>query len=762
MVTQPSATLPTPFIDDPIDDPIEWPVFGRVLDGTGGSRWESFVSVDAVYCAACAITIENALKPIVGVESTSVSVAGRKARVTWNADLTQPSVWLQALAQAGYPARPVADVRNETGRRADTRKALWRWMVAGLCMMQVMMYAYPSYVADRQEMGADAQYLMRWASWLISLPVVLFSSASFFDKALRDLRHARVGMDLPVSIGILITFLVSTAGTFDPLGTFGHEVYFDSLTMFVFFLLSGRLLELKLRDRVFFAMDSAFHKMPQSVQRQKADGSLEVISAKRVVQGDVLWVPNGEAFVADGLVLSGHSHVNESVLTGESQSVAKSPGDRVIAGSINTGTAVTVQVERVGHQTRLGEIMALMATAQTTRPSVAGLADRLAKPFLLVVLLVAGLTALFWWSTDPERGLMAAVAVLIVTCPCALSLATPSALLVSVGRLAKEGVLVKRLEALELLSHIDTVVFDKTGTLTQDAMAVCKVEHRDGVSQARAVAIGSALAQHSAHPLSRSLVQFSKQVQRLDADASSVQLTSVKETIGFGVSGLLHDPATQAKTSARLGSANFCEVQAQACANSVVYLADEMGWLASFEFDQLLRDDALQTVRWLQSSGKDVRILSGDNTLATASVAQALGVVHAWGDLSPAHKLQHIQTLQEQGHQVAMVGDGINDALVLAAANVSVSLGSAVPLAQNQCDVLIQSSALFDLHKTYQQALLTVAVIRQNLAWALAYNVVAVPMAVMGLLPAWAAGLGMALSSLLVVANAGRLARLDH
>ena len=754
-----------------VDDPIEWQGFGRELAGEEGT-WESFVAVQGMYCAACAITIENALTSVPGVQSASVSVAGNKAKVVWKSGQTQPSRWMGAIEKAGYQSRPLADAGSEQVRRADTRKALWRWLVAGLCMMQVMMYAYPTYVATDLDLGFDAKTLLRWASWILSLPVILFSSGPFFSKALRELRLGVIGMDLPVAIGIAITFVVSTIGTFNPEGAFGKEVYFDSLTMFVFFLLSGRLLELKLRDRVFHAMDSAFHKMPETVQRLESDGAFKQLSAKRVQVGDVLRVPAGEAFVADGVVLDGDSLVNEAVLTGESEPLRRLPGQTVIAGSVNLTAVLTMLVRSVGQKTRVGEIMSLMAQAQTSRPAFASLADKVAKPFLAGVVLLAAATAAIWWHTDPERALMAAVAVLIVTCPCALSLATPAALLASVGAMAKEGILVKRLAALEALGKVDVVVFDKTGTLTSDVGSVERVEVREGFDPDQALAMAAQMAAQSFHPLSKALVRATKAPSWMERAGGNWRVSDSEriETAGAGIQARLSVVHAAVPVVSdlepkvfdgvlKLGSAAFCGIEVPEKALAVVHLADELGWLASFEVGQSLRTDALHTVQMLTQQGVDLLILSGDSQTATSAIAQQLGIAKAQGAMQPADKLAALKTLHERGHCVAVLGDGINDALVLAAADVSVSLGSAVPLAQNQCDVLLQKGRLFDFVRARQQAFATLRVIRQNLAWALVYNVVALPLAVMGWLPAWLAGLGMALSSLLVIANAMRLSR---
>jgi Cu2+-exporting ATPase len=331
---------------------------------------------------------------------------------------------------------------------------------------------------------------------------------------------------------MLITLVVSTAGTFEPDGIFGAEVYFDSLTMFVFFLLTGRWLELRLRDRTAGALEALMNRLPDSVERQRADGDFERVAVRRLGPGDVIRVLPGEAFPADGAVLQGETLADESLLTGESRPVPRGPGDAVIAGSHNLASVVRVRVERTGGQTRFAQIVALMDLASTTKPQIAQLADRLAKPFLIAVLVAAGGACAFWWSRDPGHALMVAVAVLVVTCPCALSLATPAAMLASAGALARRGVLVRRLQALETLATVDTVVFDKTGTLTRDAFALGTVTTRTGVSAEQALGRAAALARQSLHPASRALVAAAT-----GSGLPEFQASAVREVAGQGVSG---------------------------------------------------------------------------------------------------------------------------------------------------------------------------------------------------------------------------------
>lgn len=706
---------------------------------------------EGMHCAACALTIEDALRKVPGVLSADISAASHRGRIVWSDTRISPSGWMQAAARAGYPAVPASDAFANDRRRVETRQALWRLGVAGLCMMQVMMYAWPAYVAEPGDLAPDMARLLRWASWVLSLPVLLFSCAPFFRNALRDLRHRRISMDLPVALGMGITFAVSSMGTFEPGGIFGAEVYFDSFTMFVFFLLTGRWLELRLQGRTAGALEALMNRLPDSVERRGADGVFERVAVRRLGAGDVIRVLPGEAFPADGVILEGRTLADESLLTGESRPLPRDKGGCVIAGSHNLAAPVVVKVELTGGQTRFAQIVALMESASTSKPQLAQLADRIAKPFLLLVLVAAGGAGAYWWSHDPGHALMVAVAVLIVTCPCALSLATPAAMLASAGSLARSGVLVRRLQALEALATVDTVVFDKTGTLTRDAFALGEVHTRQGISRDEALAMAAALGKHSLHPVSRAL-SLAGQGGVLYA------VQDARETPGQGVSGrlCLGDTAASA-VMARLGSARFCEVEPPVTTALHACLSDDQGWVATFELKEDLRPDAHATVAALMAQGVKVYLLSGDLPESAARVARQAGIDNSQGGCTPQDKLVFLRHLQSQGHHVAMVGDGLNDGPVLAGAHVSFAFGQAVPLAQAQSDLVVLGGRLGTVAQTLAQARRTLGIVHQNLWWAAVYNAVCVPLAVAGWLPAWLAGIGMALSSLLVVLNALRL-----
>ena len=757
-----------------LDDPQEWSAFGRPRDAAGAvpadpaaCTWDSQVVLEGMHCAACALTIEDALRSVPGVRQADVSAATRRARIVWDPAQVRPSQWMEAVQKAGYRAMPAMDAFAREQRLKESRRALWRWLVAGFCMMQVMMYAWPAYVAQPGDLTPEMERLLRWASWVITLPMVVFSCGPFFASALRDIRQRRVSMDLPVALGMAITFVVSTAGTFDPSGIFGREVYYDSLTMFVFFLLTGRWLELRLRDRTAGALEAVMNRLPDSVERRTPAGGFERVATRRLAVGDTIRVLPGEAFPADGRILRGNTHADESLLTGESTPVARGEGSAVTAGSYNLQAPVEVLVEGLGAQTRFAHIVALMESASLQKPRLAQLADRIARPFLVAVLVAALLAAVYWWPSDPGHALMVAVAVLIVTCPCALSLATPVAMLTAAGTLARHGVLVRNLQGLEALAQVDTVVFDKTGTLTRDGMALRAVHPYGGWDGAQALALAAVLAGHSMHPASRAVAASAAADADHAARAARWLVADLREEAGFGLVATVQDRQAAGALSRqfRLGSAAHAGVPVQGAGQGLQVVLSEQGAdgavseVARFDLVEDLRAEAPGVVASLQQAGMAVQLLSGDRQQAVQRVAAQAGIGLAVGECTPQDKLAALRALQAEGHCVAMVGDGLNDGPVLAGAHVSFAFGRAVPLAQSRADFVVLADNLALVPQAALLARRTLRVVRQNLWWAAGYNALCVPLAVVGWMPAWLAGLGMALSSLLVVLNAARLAR---
>jgi Cu2+-exporting ATPase len=736
-----------------LDDELELARYTRWVDGGAGERvGVSTLQVAGIVCAACAGVIESALRRVDGVLDASVSAAGQRATVRWDPRRTRPSALIDAVRGAGYDAAPDAAAPARELRRAEQRSALWRFFVASFCSMQVMMFATPSYVAGPGELSDELRQLLNWGSWVVTLPVLCFAAAPFFSGAWRSLRQGRVGMDVPVALAVLVTFVASTGATFDPDGVFGHEVYFDSLTMFVAFLLGGRWFEVRARHRAAEALESAVARMPDTALRQDADGAWRDVSVLRLRAGDVVRVALGQAFPADGVLVQGQTAADESLLTGESRPVAKALLAPVVGGSVNVGAPVEMRVERAGADTRFEAIVSMMRDAMAQRPAMARLADRWASPFLVVVLLLAAGAGAVWSVIDPSRAIAVAVAVLIVTCPCALSLAAPATLVAAAGGLARRGVLFRRLDAIEVLARTRSWFIDKTGTLTEGRLQLRAVVPLAGDAEAALLGTAASLAAWSRHPLSRTLV---------DACPAPAVIgwRSVEEHPGLGLRAV-----DEAGLEWRLGSPAWVGRAATAddqdVASAATWLARGGEVVARFDVDEVLREGAAEAMAALRAdAGARVNLLSGDSVRQGAALAGRLAFDEVIAGASPEGKLAAVAAAQAHGGPVAMVGDGVNDAPVLARADVSLAMGQGALVARAQADAVIMSNRPLDIVHARDGARKAVRIVHQNLLWAALYNAICIPLAVVGWMPPGAAGLGMAASSLLVIANASRAAR---
>jgi P-type Cu2+ transporter len=675
--------------------------------------------------------------------------------VRWNAKMVTLAELLRAIATIGYRGYPYDPARREALARRESRSLLLRTAIALLAMMQVMMFAMPAYISvDGVE--PEFQTLLSWTSLILTLPVIAYSAAPFFYGAWRDVRLRRAGMDVPVALGIGGAFIASVWATISGAGA----LYYDSLTMFVALLLVARLIELRTRQKAGDAIEAIAHDLPETAEYLPAypdalDG--KTIAATALRPGDYIRVAAGAALPADGVIVEGRSSIEEALLTGESWPRAKAPGEAVLAGSINRESPLIIRVSAVGEATTLGALGRIVERAANERPRVARLADRVAAWFVAVLLVVAAATGWVWWQIEPARALAVTFAVLVVSCPCALSLATPAALAAAVGALGRRRILVVRGDALETLARVTHIVFDKTGTLTSGYLQLTGVKALAGYKRAACVALAAALEQGSQHPIARALRA---------AVPAAVHVRNIVVTPGSGVEG------TIAGRRHRLGRADWVAalhgqplptsagaVTTDATEATTVALANETGWLAWFTFGDALRPGARSLITTLQDTGIAVSLLSGDRAATVRCVAQAVGIVEYRGDARPDDKRARIAELQRGGAIVAMIGDGINDAPGLALANVSLSFGSAATLTQWTADVVVLGDDLRQVAEAIIRARRTFRVIRQNLAWAFAYNLVAIPLAATGQLSPLAAALGMSLSSLLVVANALRLLR---
>ena len=711
--------------------------------------------LEGMHCGACVWLLETWLSRQPGVRGASVNFATRRARVRFDARETGLTQILQAIARIGYRAHPYDPHRREALVRAESRALLLRTGIALLGMMQVMMFAAPAYVDPA---GVDPGYraLLDWASLVLALPVVAYSGAPFFIGAWRDVTARRAGMDVPIALGVAGAFAASAWATIRGSGA----VYFDSVTMFVALVLVARLVEVRVREKAGDALEAMAREVPLTAERLAGwpqSPATQTVAAASLVPGDFLRIAAGAPVPADGDVVEGHSSVEEALLTGESWPRAKGPGERVLAGSVNRESPLVVRVSAAGEATTLAALSRLVERAASERPRIARLSDRAAAGFVAGLLVVAAASGLAWLAIDPARALPIVLAVLVVSCPCALSLATPAALASAAGALGRRQVLCVRPDALETLSRVTHVVLDKTGTLTTGDVRLLGVDALAGRSEAACVALAGALEAGSAHPIARALRERAAPCT-LASDVTSVPGCGVEGSVAgkryrFGriawVAQICAAPAPIRATAARDGE-------------TLVALADEAGWLALLRFGDTLRESAPALVAALRDAGIGVSIVSGDRPGAVAHFARAVCVDDWHGDAKPDDKRAFVAALQRRGATVAMVGDGVNDAPGLARADVSIALGSAAALTQWTADAVVLGDDLARVAFALRAARRTFRVIRQNLGWALAYNLVAIPLAASGHLSPLAAAIGMSASSLLVVGNAWRLSRMGR
>lgn len=722
----------------------------------GDQEREASLLLEGITCSACIWLNEQHVGKLPGVTAVDINYATRRARVRWDESRIRLSDILGAIAAIGYRAYPYDAAKNEEISRKERRDALWRVWVAGFGMMQVMMYAYPVYIADG-DMSADIESLMRWASLLLTLPVVFYSSAPFFRSAWRDLKLRRVGMDVPVALGVGAAFVASCWATLMQSG----EVYFDSVTMFVFFLLGGRFLEMTARQKALSVTEALAKLLPAFAQKMPGfptdrDTEQRVVADLR--PGDYVLVRAGDIVPADGRVVEGVSCANESLLTGESRPVPKSPGDSVTGGSVNAESPLVVQVEQVGEGTRLSAIINLMDRAASEKPRIVELADRIASYFVAALLAVAVIVAIGWYLFDPDRALWITVSVLVVTCPCALSLATPIALTVAAGALAKDGLLVTRGHSIETLARANHFVFDKTGTLTTGRMHLLEVGVVGGLDREACLEIAATLEQSSEHPVAGALRRVAGNQTRI--------AVGVRAEPGQGIEGCIDGKSYRiGKLSYVLGLGRGSVPEAAGdwleSGDTVVVLGDVSGCLAYFRIGDEIRPEARALVAELRRAGKEVLLLTGDAPAVAHRVALQLGIERIQAGVTPQGKHDCVKGLQADGAVVAMVGDGVNDAPVLAQAQVSIAMGGGAQLARTQSDFVLLSENLDHLRHGLRRSVKTLDVIRQNLWWSFAYNFVALPLAILGYVTPWMAGIGMSASSLLVVLNSLRIQRAE-
>lgn len=710
---------------------------------------EAALILEGIVCAACVWLNEHHVNALPGVLEFRVNYSTHRARVRWDERQTKLSTILAAIAAIGYIAHPFDPSRQESLQKRERAVALRRLAVAGLGSMQVMMLAVGLYVGEAQGMEEWIRQFLRWISLVLAAPVVAYAAQPFFTAATRDLRRHQLGMDVPVALAVLAAFAASVWHTWRGDG----EVYYDSVTMFVFFLLTGRFLEMAARHRAGQISEALVRMLPATAIRLDAGGTETVVPSAELAPGDRVLVRPGDTIPADGRVEEGASSVDESLLTGESLPLPRQAGDALIGGSVNIESPLVMCIDKVGAETVLSAIVRLLDRAQGEKPRLALLTDRIAAHFVAALLLVSVLVFLAWWHwANFDTAFRITLAVLVVTCPCALSLATPTAMVAATGALTRQGILTTRGHALETLAQVTHIIFDKTGTLSYGRPQVVAVEAVADLEPRQCLALAAALERGSEHPVGRALMA---------AAGAGVPLVSEwRNTPGSGVEGWLDGRCY------RVGRPTFVAALCPEAialrddldaASTWVALGDERGLLAWFQLSDALRPGAADMVAALQARGLQVELLSGDRPEVVAHVAAELAIPTAMGGLSPQDKLERVRVLQQQGAVVAMVGDGVNDAPVLAAAQISLAMGSGTQLAHATADMILLSERLEQVVRGVDMARRTLVIMRENFAWAIGYNLIAFPLAAGGWLTPWMSAIGMSFSSLLVVVNALRL-----
>lgn len=711
-----------------------------------GDQQQIQLLIEGISCAACGWLIEKRLVQLPGVSQATLNLGNHRLTLTWDPGLTRLSSLLAEIKRIGYAAHPFEADKASEQIAAENRRYLRRLGLAGLMFMQVMMATMALYEEFNQDLTADMAIILRWVSLVMTTPVVLYSCAPFFQGAWRDLNNRRLSMDVSVSLAIGGAYLAGIWATVTNTG----EIYFDSVTMFAFFLLAGRYLERRARQRTVESSAKLVNLLPPSAIRVNSDGLPERIMLDEVRPGDLLEIKPGESIPADGEIVSGISSVDESALSGEYLPLPKRIGDTITAGTLNVEGPLRIRVNAIGQETRLSAIVRLLDRAQSDKPRLAQIADQVAQYFLLTVLSAAVIVgALWWWLVNGETAFWIVLAMLVATCPCALSLATPTALTTATGSLQKLGVLITRGHVLEGLTKIDTVILDKTGTLTEGRMTLERIEPLPGHDAEQALRLARMLEARSEHPIARA---FGRTLEQAD---------SVTSHPGSGLEGQCHGQLL------RIGKPAFVsELSGQPTPalpdqpGQWLLLGDHLGPIAWFVLNDRLRSDAAELITGLTKRGLQVILLSGDHEQVVQRMARQLGIKHAIGNASPADKLTYVQQWQSEGRNVLMLGDGVNDVPVLASANISIAMGEASDLAKTSADAVLLSSQLKVLLLALSGAKRTRRIMLQNLFWAGGYNAGILPLAALGMVtPAWAA-IGMSASSLLVVLNALRLTRL--
>lgn len=701
-------------------------------------RSEVTLSLEGVSCAACAWLIERHLSALDGVLSIRVNTTTHRATLIWDQTQTKLSKLLSTIRQLGYKAAPFEADRQEAAYHRQMKQYLYRLGVAGLATMQIMMLAFALYFEVFGDLDSEFKNYLRWVSLIFATPVMLYSAFPFYLNALRSIRSGTLGMDVPVSIAMIFAYIASLIATVTQQG----EVFFESISMFAFFLLIGRFLEMRARRKAAAASGNLLKLIPAMATQLNGDK----VPVKALKINDKVRVLPGEHVPADGTVLSGRIHIDESMLTGESVPVVKQEGDRVFAGTINGEEAFDLEVKATKADSMISNIIKLQDQAQLSKPKIAKVADIVARYFVSIVLITALTTWLYWHFQKPDEAFWIMLSVLVATCPCALSLATPTALTCATSSMSRLGILLRKGHVFETLCKINHLVVDKTGTLTYGDMEIYQVDTYNGVSEKEVLAIAASIESHANHPIARAFQHYHD---------PNISVTNVENSIGAGLQGMYHSKQV------KIGSYEYVLGDGSDSEANTVYLSLSNQHIASFKYRDPIREQAAEFISKFKHQGVEVTLLTGDTNESALSVANKVGIDNVIAKARPQDKLNFLN--QQDKNQISlMIGDGINDAPILAGAHLSVAMGSGTDVAKASADMILLGDRLDRILQARTLALQTKKIIYQNLAWSLGYNLFILPLAVSGYVAPYVAVIGMSASSIIVVSNSLRLLNYDE
>jgi P-type Cu2+ transporter len=717
------------------------------------SSKEAKLIIEGISCPACVWLIESRIAKLKGVKQVSVNYSTQRCRINWQEGEIELSDILSAITQLGYNAVPYNHKQRELIYDNERKSQLLRLGIAGLFGMQVMMIAIALYFGETSGIEKHYRIFFHWISLLLTLPVLLFSGRPIFTGALRDINNKRPGMDIPIALGLSIAFCSSLWTTLQQSG----HIYYDSIVMFIFFILGGRYFEFMSRKKSTAYLDKTSSILPLYATLINDKGDKENVELNKLSVMDTILVKPGEVIPVDGTVYEGYSSVNESIITGESLPITKQSGMNVIGGSTNNESPLYIKVKNIGEQSVLSNISRIIDKASSNKPETILLANKIVSGFISGLLIITSLVALYWYHVDQSQWLEITIAVLVVSCPCALSLATPTALSSATATLIQNGIALINNDSIEKISKSNCFVFDKTGTLTKGELELEHIEILNSdYCRNYVLEVASALESASEHPLAKAIINA--------ADENELVADNIKNTPGQGISGFIDEEwyiGTQHFINENCLEKN---IDHEMAAHSLrkIFLANSKNVIAVLYFNDEVRKTSPELIDYLMKSGRRIILMSGDHKSIVKQVANELNIAEFQAELKPEDKLDSIAKLQNQGYQVCMIGDGINDAPAFAQSDVAIAMTDASDITKLNADMLLLNNKIHTLKTMLKITLKTNRTIKTNFIWALAYNLTALPFAMMGYIAPWMAALGMSLSSLIVVINATRITTADY